>query len=58
MTKGRESDMKKLSPESLAKKVLLNLDSDTFEIRLGQTKVVLFINRFLPSLAEKIAKKR
>jgi uncharacterized oxidoreductase len=58
MTKGRESDMKKLSPELLAKEVLRNLDSDTFEIRPGQTKVVLFINRFLPSLAEKMAKKR
>jgi uncharacterized oxidoreductase len=58
MTKGRESDMKKLSPESLAKEVLRNLDSDTFEIRPGRTKVVLFLNRILPSLAEKIAKNR
>jgi uncharacterized oxidoreductase len=58
MTKGREMDMKKLSPESLAKEVLRNLDSDTFEIRPGRTKVVLFLNRLFPSLAEKIAKKR
>jgi len=58
MTKGRESDMKKLSPELLAKEVLRNLDSDTFEIRPGRTKAVLFLNRLFPSLAEKIAKKR
>lgn len=58
MTKGRESDMKKLSPELLAKEVLQNLDSDTFEIRPGRTKAVLFLNRLFPSLAEKIAKKR
>ena len=58
MTKGRESDMKKLSPESLAIEVLRNLDSDTYEIRPGRTKVVLFLNRLFPSLAEKIAKKR
>jgi short-subunit dehydrogenase involved in D-alanine esterification of teichoic acids len=58
MTKGRESDMKKLSPESLAIEVLRNLDSDTYEIRPGRTKVVIFLNRLFPSLAEKIAKKR
>jgi short-subunit dehydrogenase involved in D-alanine esterification of teichoic acids len=58
MTKGREGGMKKLSPESLAKEVLQNLNSDTFEIRPGRTKAVLFLNRLFPSLAEKIAKKR
>jgi DHA1 family tetracycline resistance protein-like MFS transporter/uncharacterized oxidoreductase len=58
MTRGREDDMRKLSPESLAKEVLQNLDSDTFEIRPGRTKVVLFLNRLFPSLAEKIVKKR
>jgi short-subunit dehydrogenase involved in D-alanine esterification of teichoic acids len=58
MTKGREHDMKKLSPESLAKEVFRKLESDVFEIRPGKTSVVLFLNRILPSLAEKIAKKR
>jgi short-subunit dehydrogenase involved in D-alanine esterification of teichoic acids len=58
MTKGREHDMKKLSPESLAKEVFRKLESDTFEIRPGRTSFVLFLNRLLPSLAEKIAKNR
>ena len=58
MTKDREDDMKKLSPESLAKEVFRKLESDTFEIHPGKTSVVLFLNRLFPSLAEKIAKKR
>jgi len=58
MTRGREDDMKKLAPESLAKEVFRSLESDNFEIRPGKTSVVLFLNRLLPSLAEKIAKKR
>jgi len=58
MTKGREDDMKKLSPESLSKEVFRKLESDTFEIRPWKTSVVLFLNRLFPSLAEKIAKKR
>jgi len=58
MTRGREDDMKKLSPESLVKEVFRSLESDNLEIRPGKTSVVLFLNRFFPSLAEKIAKKR
>lgn len=58
MTRGREDDMKKIAPESLAKEVFRSLESDNFEIRPGKTSVVLFLNRFFPSLADKIAKKR
>jgi hypothetical protein len=58
MTRGREDDMKKLAPESLAKEVFRSLESDNLEIRPGKTSVVLFLNRFFPSLAEKFAKKR
>jgi short-subunit dehydrogenase involved in D-alanine esterification of teichoic acids len=58
MTKGREDDMKKLSPQKLTKEVFRKLASDTFEIHPGKTGGVLFFNRLFPSLAEKIAKRR
>ena len=58
MTRGREDDMKKLSPQLLAKKIFRNLESDNLEIKPGQTKMVMLFNRLFPSLAEKIAKKR
>ena len=58
MTRGREDDMKKLSPQLLAKEIFGNLQSDKLEIKPGQTKMVMFFNRLFPSLAEKIAKKR
>jgi short-subunit dehydrogenase involved in D-alanine esterification of teichoic acids len=58
MTKGREDDMSKMSPEVLAKKVLVNVGKDNYEIRPGKSKIVLLFNRFFPSIAENIAKKR
>ena len=58
MTRGREDDMKKLSPQLLAREILRNLESDNLEIKPGQTKMVMLFNRLFPSLAEKIAKKR
>ncbi|CAB1080848.1 hypothetical protein D1AOALGA4SA_8520 [Olavius algarvensis Delta 1 endosymbiont] len=50
--------MKKITPESLAKEVFRSLKSDKLEIRPGVTGLVLFLNRFFPSLTEKIVKKR
>lgn len=58
MTRGREDDLKKITPESLAKEVFRSLKSDKLEIRPGVTGLVLFLNRFFPSLTEKIVKKR
>ena len=58
MTKGREDDMSKMSPEVLAKEVLANVEKDNYEIRPGRSKMVLFFNRVFPSIAENIAKKR
>ena len=58
MTKGREDDMSKMSPEVLAKEVLDNVGKDNYEIRPGKSKMVLLLNRVFPSIAENIAKKR
>lgn len=58
MTKGREDDMSKISPEVLAKEVLDNVGKDNYEIRPGKSKMVLLFNRVFPSIAENIAKKR
>jgi short-subunit dehydrogenase involved in D-alanine esterification of teichoic acids len=56
MTKGRGG--KKISPEALAKEVITSLERDNYEIRGGQVKMLLLINRFLPSIIEKIYKKK
>ena len=58
MTKGREDDMSKMSPDVLAKEVLLNIGKNNYEIRPGRSKMVLLFNRFFPKIAEGIAKKR
>ena len=58
MTKGRENDMSKMSPEALAKEVLLNIGKNNYEILPGRSKMVLLVNRLFPSIAERIAKKR
>ena len=58
MTKGREDDMSKMSPDVLAKEVLLNIGKNNYEIRPGRSKIVLLFNRFLPKIVEGIAKKR
>ena len=50
--------MSKMSPEVLAKEVLVNVGKDNYEIRPGRSKMVLLFNRFFPSIAENIAKKR
>lgn len=58
MTKGREEDMSKMSPENLAKEVLFNIGKNNYEIRPGRSKMVLLFNRLFPSQADRIAKKR
>lgn len=52
MTKGRGKG--KISPEELADEVLRGIEADKFEIRIEKTKILLALNRVLPSLAEKI----
>jgi len=52
MTKGRGKN--KISPEALAVEALQGLASDRFEIRIGKTKILFFLHRLIPSLAERI----
>ncbi|UCF86260.1 MAG: SDR family NAD(P)-dependent oxidoreductase [Desulfobacteraceae bacterium] len=59
MTRGRDGDIRKESPDFVAKKFFSKLAKDRFEIKPGLMNIILLqINRFLPSLAERIAKKR
>ena len=54
MTKGRGKG--KITPEALATEVLRGIESDKYEIRIGKTKILFALNRFLPSVAERIIK--
>jgi uncharacterized oxidoreductase len=58
MTKGREDDAGKMSPDTLASNVLDSIEADRYEITPGRAKVVLLLNRLFPSLIEKVIKKR
>lgn len=59
MTRGRDDDARKESPDFVAKKFLSKLAKDHYEIKPGLMNIILLqLNRFLPSLAETIAKKR
>jgi len=55
MTRGRGKG--KISPETLAEEVINSLKKNNYEIRVGKVKVLFLLNRFLPSLAEKILRK-
>ncbi len=52
MTKGRGKG--KITPESLAAEALQGIASNKYEIRIGKTKILFALNRFLPSVAERI----
>ncbi|MCL5808431.1 MAG: SDR family NAD(P)-dependent oxidoreductase [Deltaproteobacteria bacterium] len=58
MTKGRDDDAGKMSPESLAREVIRNMEKDRYEIKPGRTKLVLFLNRVVPSLIRNAIGKR
>jgi len=59
MTKGRENDVHRESPDFVARKFFRKFEKGHYEIKPGIMNIVLLqMNRFLPSLAEKIAKKR
>lgn len=58
MTKGREENAGKLSPDVLASMILRGIEVDRYEITPGRAKVVLLLNRLLPSIMERIIKKR
>lgn len=58
MTRGREDDAAKMSPEALAAFVFEALERDTYEVRPGRTKNVLLLHRVFPRLIEAALKKR
>ena len=58
MTKGREDNAGKMSPDILAREVFRNLERDNYEIKPGRTKLVLFLNWLFPSLIQKVIGKR
>jgi short-subunit dehydrogenase involved in D-alanine esterification of teichoic acids len=59
MTKGRDEDVHRESPDFVARKFFEKFEKDHCEIKPGLMNIVLLqMNRFLPSLAEKIAKSR
>lgn len=52
MTKGRGKG--KMTPEALATEALRGIESNKHEIQIGKTKILFALNRFLPSVAERI----
>lgn len=52
MTKDRGKS--KITPEALATEALQGIESSQYEIRIEKTKMLFVLNRFLPSVAEKI----
>jgi len=58
MTRGREDDAGKMSPDILAREVIRKIEMDDYEIKPGRTKLVLLLNRVFPSLVQKVVGKR
>lgn len=52
MTKGRGKG--KITPEALVREALRGIESNKYEIRIGKTKLLFALHRFLPSVAERI----
>jgi uncharacterized oxidoreductase len=54
MAKGRGKN--KISPEFLATEALRAIESDRYEIPIGKTKKLFLLNRFFPTIAERIVR--
>ena len=54
MTKGRGKG--KISTEVLAQEALKSIQRDNYEIKIGKSKALLFLQRFLPFVADKIVR--
>ena len=52
MTQGRGK--RKISPERLVEEFWSGFQNDKYEMAIGRTKLLVFINRFLPKLADRI----
>ncbi len=51
MTQGRGG---KISPEALVEEFWSGFQNEKYEMAIGRTKLLVFINRFLPRLADRI----
>jgi uncharacterized oxidoreductase len=54
MAKGR--DKNKVSPEFLAAEVLRAIETDRHEIPIGKTRILFLLNRFMPTVAQRIVR--
>jgi len=54
MTKGRGKN--KVSPDFLAAEVLRAIEADKYEIPIGKTTMLLLLHRFVPTIAQRIAR--
>jgi len=52
MTRGRGRG--KISPEALVEEFWTGFQNDKYEMAIGRTKLLVFVNRFLPKLADRI----
>jgi Short-chain dehydrogenase involved in D-alanine esterification of lipoteichoic acid and wall teichoic acid (D-alanine transfer protein) len=49
---------KKITPKVLVKRLILGLQKDQYTIRVGDTRLIYFINRFFPKLAFRLVNPR
>jgi uncharacterized oxidoreductase len=54
MAKGRGQD--KISPDLLAEEVLRAVETDKYEIPIGKTRILFLLHRFMPAIAQRIAR--
>jgi len=54
MTKGRGKN--KVSPDFLAAEVLRAIKTDKYEIPIGKTTMLFLLHRFMPTIAQRIAR--
>ena len=51
-------DAVKMSPDTLAREVIRDMEKDRYEIKPGRAKLMLFLDRVFPSLLGKAFGKR
>lgn len=54
MTSGRGNARLKVSPESVAKRIIRGLSQNEHEVHVGGARLLLLLHRFVPALAQKI----
>ena len=54
MAKGKGKN--KVSPDFLAAEVLRAIETDKYEVPIGKTRILFLLNRFVPTIAQRIAR--